>query len=93
MYINGHFLGALECRSGGGFHALAGCVAYFCTRAIRKRGETPHQRCYNAPFLGASKCQCAAQGAWRTWLSANISRLAKRPTLLFSQRNLKNFVR
>ena len=56
MYINGHFLGALECRSGGGFHALAGCVAYFCTRAVRKRGETPHQRCYNAPYLGASKC-------------------------------------
>ena len=42
-------LGALECRSGGGFHALAGCVAYLCTRAVRKCGETQHQRCYDAP--------------------------------------------
>ena len=42
MYINGHFLGALECRSGGGFHALAGCVAYAAIPKHKSADETPY---------------------------------------------------
>ena len=54
-------------------------VAYFRTRAVWGVRETPLDWCFHATC------------AWRTRISANISRLAKRPTPLLSQRILKIF--
>ena len=56
-----------------------GRVAYFRTRAVWGVRETPLDWCFHATC------------AWRTRISANTSRLAKRPTQLLSQSILKIF--
>ena len=59
-------LGALECRSDGGFPAIAGCVAYANFHKLRLLCETPlptfipahfkNLPCASTHLLGASKC-------------------------------------
>ncbi len=73
-------LGASKCQYKGGFARGTGRVAYFRTRAVWGVRETPLDWCFHATC------------AWRTRISANISRLAKRPTQLLSQSILKIFV-
>ena len=61
-------------------HSFVRRVAYFCTRAVCACGETPHQRCYNAPFLGASKCPYKggfARGTGRVAYLAYVSGLGR----------------
>ena len=72
-------LGASKCQYKGGFPVRTGRVAYFRTRAVWGVRETPLDWCFHATC------------AWRTRISANISRLAKRPTQLLSQSILKIF--
>ncbi len=72
-------LGASKCQYKGGFARGTGRVAYFRTRAVWGVRETPLDWCFHATC------------AWRTRLSANTSRLAKRPTQLLSQSILKIF--